>query len=328
VFAGTPPRAYFPAAGKGRAAPAAPAARRIRTEEILLKKLPFLSPLFVLVLIAVLAGCGEKVGGSAQAGAGTPPASAASNPAAQPAAQPAQTPNAWQGTVAETMDSGGYTYVLLDIGTEKIWCATTATPVKVGDKVTVPMGQMMTDFRSATLDRVFPEIYFTTAIWKAGSEPKAGGMPAGHPGMSGGMPGGMPGGQEAAGGAPMGGGAAGGPASGTKLVLDDQHVSGVAKASGGYRVGEIFDKGSELNGKVVKVRGRVVKFTPNIMGTNWLHIQDGTGEGATVDLTVTSSTVVAVGDVVVAEGTLAINKDFGAGYKYAAIVEKANVTKE
>ena len=294
-----------------------------------MKKLPFLTPLFVFVLVAALAGCGEKVGGNAQAGSGSTPTPAATQAArqAQPAQMPqaAQTPNAWRGTVAETMDSGGYTYVLLDIGTEKLWCATNQTPVKVGDKVTVPVGQLMTDFRSATLDRVFPEIYFTTAIWQAGSEPQGGAMPAGHPGMGGGMPGGMPGG--APGGMPPGG-AGGGPASGTKLVLDDQHVSGVAKATGGYRVGEIFDKGAELNGKVVKVRGRVVKFTPNIMGTNWLHIQDGSGQGATVDLTVTSSAVVAVGDMVVAEGTLAINKDFGAGYKYAAIVEKANVTKE
>jgi len=290
-----------------------------------LKKLPFLSPLFVFVLVAALAGCGEKVGGNAQAGGGTPPASTSaktmpvqSMPAA---AQPAQTPNAWQGTVAETMDSGGYTYVLLDIGTEKLWCATNQTPVKVGDKITVPIGQLMTDFSSPTLNRVFPEIYFTTAFWQAGSEPKGGAMPAGHPGMGGGMPQGHPGegGAEAPAGSPAGGG---------KLVLDDQHVSGVGKAAGGYQVGEIHQKGAELNGKVVKVRGRVVKFTPNIMGTNWLHIQDGSGQGETVDLTVTSSAVVAVGDVVVAEGTLAVDKDFGAGYRYAAIIEKATVTKE
>ncbi len=284
-----------------------------------MKKLPFVSPLFVFVLAVAVTGCGEKVGGNAQATASNPPAAAQ-----QQAAQPAAMPGTWQGTVAETMNSGGYTYVLLDTGAQKIWCASTQIEIKVGDKVTIPQGQMMVDFRSATLDRVFPEIYFTSAIWKAGTEPQGGAMPQGHGGgMGGGMPGGAP-----AGGDEMGGGVNGGPASGTKLVLDDQHVSGVKKADGGYKIGEIYSKGAQLNGQAVKVRGRVVKFTPNIMGTNWMHIQDGSGEGATVDLTVTTSAIVAVGDMVLAEGTLAIDKDFGAGYKYAAIIEKANVTKE
>ncbi len=293
-----------------------------------MKKLPFISPLFVLVLAAALTGCGDKAGGNAQATVGSQPAATASEN--QAAAQPAAMPGTWQGTVAETMDSGGYTYVLLDTGAQKIWCATTQSPVAVGDKVTVPQGQMMVDFRSATLDRVFPEIYFTTAIWKQGSEPTGdaaqGGMPAGHPGMGGDPHAGA--GADPHGGAGGAMGMGGGPAGGGKLSLDDQHVTGIQKAAGGYQVGEIHAKSAELNGKAVKVRARVVKFSPNIMGTNWVHIQDGSGEGATVDLTVTTNEIVAVGDVIVAEGVLAVNKDFGAGYVYAAIIEKATVTKE
>jgi len=287
------------------------------------KKLPLFSPLFVFVLAVALTGCGDKVGGNAQATASNAP----TQTAAQPAAQPAAAPGAWQGTIVETMDSGGYTYVLLDTGSQKVWCAANQTPVAVGDKVTIPQGQMMVDFRSPKLDRVFPEIWFTTAIWKAGSEPKNEMVPHDHAGGMG--EGAM--GQDAtdkAAGDELGAGVNGGTVSGTKLVLDDQHVDGVAKAAGGYKVGEIYAKGGELAGKAVKVRGRVVKFTPSIMGTNWMHIQDGSGEGATVDLTVTTNAVVAVGDMVVAEGVLAVNKDFGAGYKYAAIIEKASVTKE
>lgn len=292
-----------------------------------MKKLPFISPLFVLVLAAALAGCGDKAGGNAQATTGGQPAAMPAESAA--AGQPAAMPGTWQGTVAETMDSGGYTYVLLDTGAQKIWCASTQTTVAVGDKVTIPQGQMMVDFRSATLDRVFPEIYFTNAIWQQGSEPQGGGMPAGHPGMGGDPHGGMPaGGDQAMGGGAMGGGMGGSPAGGGKLILDDQHVSGIQKAEGGYQVGEIWAKGDQLNGKAVKVRGRVVKFTPNIMGTNWVHIQDGSGSGDTVDLTVTTAEIVAVGDVIVAEGFLAVDKDFGAGYVYARIIEKATVTKE
>ena len=80
--------------------------------------------------------------------------------------------------------------------------------------------------------------------------------------------------------------------------------------------------------KTVKLRGKVVKFVAQIMGTNWLHVQDGSGEGGTADLTVTTDAMVKVGDVVEIEGPLTVNKDFGAGYKYAAIIEKATVTKK
>ena len=38
--------------------------------------------------------------------------------------------------------------------------------------------------------------------------------------------------------------------------------------------------------------------------------------------------LLAPGDLVVVEGALTVDKDFGAGYVYDAIIEKAKVTKE
>ena len=60
------------------------------------------------------------------------------------------------GKVAETMDAGGYTYVLVDAGTNKLWAAAPQFPVKQGDLVTVPGSEPMTDFHSKTLNRDFP----------------------------------------------------------------------------------------------------------------------------------------------------------------------------
>jgi hypothetical protein len=79
-----------------------------------------------------------------------------------------------------------------------------------------------------------------------------------------------------------------------------------------------------LAGKPIAVRGKVVKFNAQILGHNWLHLQDGTG-----DLTITtadSAAPVAIGDVVVARGTLSLNKDFGGGYSYPVIVEDATLS--
>jgi hypothetical protein len=61
------------------------------------------------------------------------------------------------------------------------------------------------------------------------------------------------------------------------------------------------------------------------MDTNWLHLQDGSGAAGTSDLAVTTDATAKVGDVVTVTGTLALDKDFGAGYKYALIIENAKV---
>ena len=203
------------------------------------------------------------------------------------------------------MNSGGYTYVHVDTGSEKIWAAGPQADVSVGQVVVMDKGMDMPNFHAKSLDRTFESIYFVSYIRDHDSAEHAHGAPQGSMG-------GMGGSDDAA--------------SHSQVAKTD--VSGVSKAADGYTIEEIFTQSAALGGKPVKVRGQVVKFTPNIMGTNWVHIQDGTGSGATADLTVTTSATVAAGDLVVVEGPLTINKDFGAGYKYAVIIENASVTKE
>jgi len=90
----------------------------------------------------------------------------------------------------------------------------------------------------------------------------------------------------------------------------------------------MFTKKAELAGKSVSVRGKVVKFTPEIMGKNWIHLQDGTGAEGTSDLTVTTSASAKMGDTVTVSGVVVIDKDFGYGYAYDVIIEDAEVTVE
>jgi hypothetical protein len=106
-------------------------------------------------------------------------------------------------------------------------------------------------------------------------------------------------------------------------------LAGVAKAEGGKTVAEVFAEKDALADQQVTVRGKIVKVNPNIMGTNWLHVRDGSGEEGTNDLTVnTAGTVPGVGDTVLVTGKVALNKDFGMGYTYDVIVEDAEVTVE
>jgi hypothetical protein len=73
-----------------------------------------------------------------------------------------------------------------------------------------------------------------------------------------------------------------------------------------------------------------VKFNGGILGRNWLHLQDGTGDATqgTHDLTVTTDATAAVGAVVTVTGTLVVDQDFGAGYIYPILLENATVESE
>ena len=255
----------------------------------------------LIALLITLTGCGVPA-------AATPPDGTPATATHADASAPPANPNVLNGEIVETMNAGGYTYVLLDTGAGKIWAAATETSVKVGQRVSVPAGQLMTNFPSKTLNRTFDKIYFVGGIYPEGALDKA----ADQGNDMAGMP------RDAS------HAAAGGMAGSSRTEVTDAHVEAVDKAAGGYTVEEILTRSSALSGQQVKVRGRVVKFTAGIMGTNWMHIQDGTPG----DLTVTTDTLVAKGDVVMVEGILSVNKDFGAGYLYPAIIEKATVTRE
>lgn len=102
-----------------------------------------------------------------------------------------------------------------------------------------------------------------------------------------------------------------------------------AKGADAYTVSEAYEKAGKLDKKSVVVRGKVVKVSKGIMGKNWVHLRDGSGDSGkgTNNLVVTTQDDPKVGDVVTAKGTLYKDKDFGAGYKYAVILEEATVKK-
>jgi len=262
----------------------------------------------ILLLISmtalVLAACSNEEPAPKAATNEVPVATPA--PTAETAPEAPATPGGTSGTVVETMDAAGYTYVYVDDGKEKIWAAAPQFAVSVGDQVMVPEGMAMHNYHSQSLDRDFPVVYFVESVLNA-SNPAAAApaspdmqMPEGHP-----------------------------PITGAKTP-DEVDLKGITKVEGGLTIAEIYGSKKDLSGKEVSLRGKVVKFSPQIMGTNWIHLQDGTGNAAdgSHDLTVTSSILVKVGDTIVAKGPLTLNKDFGYGYKYDLIMENAAVTTE
>jgi len=249
-------------------------------------------------------GCAKKETPAPEAQAPTTAPSTETTAAAAPVAPTAQS---FTGSVAETMDAGGYTYVQVDTGAEKIWGAAPKFAVAVGDRVTVPATMPMRGYQSKTLNRTFDVVYFAGAILPEGAASAAAASPA-------------PADATAASGHP------GGPVAAAPAASMD--FSGIPKAKDGRTVGEILSAAADFSGKDITVRGKVVKFNSGIMGKNWLHVQDGTGEAGLNDLTVTTDASAKVGDLVLVRGKAATDKDFGYGYKYAFIVEDADVVVE
>jgi len=270
------------------------------------------------------------------------------NPADQAAAgaegekeQAAKPAGSIQGKAKEVLAGGGFTYILVAGDKGDTWVAVPETKVAVGEVCSVAEGQVMQNFPSKSLNRTFAEIVFSPGIEGKKSEiggnahggeavatkpaPAGAATPAGSFGAAMQKEGGAP----PAASAPAAAEETAPPGSG-KAVAPFAEVK-IAKASGenGFTVADIFGKAAALKGKKVKIKGQVVKFSPQIMGKNWLHLQDGTGDPLknTHDLVVTTAGKAEKGDIVTVEGVLAADKDFGAGYKYAVIVEDVTVTR-
>ena len=272
------------------------------------------------VMTVVVVACGQRAGtgqpGPAGAPAGeivasvpTPRTAAAHGTAPSSIMTPAPAapaPTRVSGTVLEAQDAAGYTYLRLKTGNSETWVAIPRAKVEVGAGVTVSVSMVAEGFESKSLNRTFDRLVMGTLEGGETAAAPAPTRPSGDPHA--GIP--MP------------------PSAG---VDGDETPIRVARAEGaeGRTVAEVWGSRAALKDGTVAVRGRVVKFLPGIMGKNWLHLRDGSGSKAAGDhdITVTTADTAAVGEVVLVRGTLRVDKDFGAGYSYAVIVEDASVSR-
>ncbi|OGA25345.1 MAG: nucleotide-binding protein [Betaproteobacteria bacterium RIFCSPLOWO2_02_FULL_67_19] len=114
-------------------------------------------------------------------------------------------------------------------------------------------------------------------------------------------------------------------------VVPEAGDARIAKAQGpdARTVAEIIGRKAELKDKAVAVRGKVVKFTANVMGKNWVHLRDGSGsaQDRTNDILVTTKDPAQLGNVVVARGVVRTDVDLGSGYAYQVLIDDAKLQK-
>jgi expansin (peptidoglycan-binding protein) len=99
------------------------------------------------------------------------------------------------------------------------------------------------------------------------------------------------------------------------------------KAAKVLTVAAINKDKATLGGKSVSFQGKVVKVNNGIMGRNFVHVQDGTGDATagTNNLIATSKQTAAVGDQIKVSGNVVLNRDFGMGYNYPLLIEEASI---
>ena len=199
------------------------------------------------------------------------------------------TSNRIHGKVTDIIKASGYTYAEVDTGKKKVWAAGPVTPLKAGDMIAFSTRMPMKNFHSKSMKRDFPIIYFVDRFIT----------------------------DKAA--------ASTSPQNQIKKKQGRKPVKGINKVKGGNTIAEIYARKQKLKGKTIRVRGQVTKFTAKVMGKNWLHIRDSS---TLDDLTVTTDSTVAIDDVVILEGKLVLDKDYGYGYFYPLIMEDARIAKK
>ncbi|MFH0866531.1 MAG: GW dipeptide domain-containing protein [Bacteroidota bacterium] len=208
-------------------------------------------------------------------------------------------PNMHTVVVEEVLQAGEYTYLRVTEDEEERWLAAPAVTAAVGGTYYYKGGTEMKNFKSKELSRTFKSVYFIDFI---SSEPIT---------------------------------------ETTTTVTDTsainamtQHIAKtttdkidvkIVPVAGGTTIAELYKNRTSYDGKTIKVKGKVTKFSSAIMDKNWIHIQDGTEYDGNFDLTVTSLAEVAAGDTITVEGKLSLDKDFGFNYVYKVLLEDAVV---
>ena len=198
--------------------------------------------------------------------------------------------------VSEVLQANSYTYLKIKDNAGEKWMAVTKQDVNTGDVFYYDEALQMTNFHSKDLDRTFDVIYFVNQISK---NPISQNLVGGMQGM---------------------GGRTGNSHSG-KIESGQNSNIQLEKADDEITIAEVFGNRQEYSGKEIEIRGVVVKVNKQIMGKNWIHIQDGTNSEGKYDLTITSQDLAEVNDEVTFKGKIALEKDFGSGYFYDVIME-------
>lgn len=197
-----------------------------------------------------------------------------------------------KGEVTEVLQTTQYTYLKVNENGQEKWLAGTKVDISQGDEIYFPDGMEMKNWKSKELGREFASVFFVDKISEK----------------------------------PLENAEASKMISGSRPKVEKATIS-IKPESGSVSIADVYSNKNAYQNKDVKVKGQVVKVNNDIMGWNWVHIQDGTESNGKFDFTVSTHDKVKTGDVVMFEGIITLDKDFGAGYFYDVIMQEAKLVK-
>lgn len=190
----------------------------------------------------------------------------------------------------EILHTSRYTYMNVSEDGNDFWIAVPRKEVEKGKTYYYKGGLKKVNFKSVEYDRVFETLYLVSDVSEDPSlSPMAAQNPHTHD-------------------------------TGEPVITNEK----IAPPPGGISISDLLKNRDKYEGQSVRVKGQVVKLNNMIMERNWIHLRDGS-TGEDVDLTITTTDNVPLGSIVAFEGIIALNRDFGAGYKYDIIMEEAKL---
>ncbi len=189
----------------------------------------------------------------------------------------------------EILNTDRYTYLKVTEGTRTFWVATSKMDAQIGKSYMYRGGLLKVNFESQEFKRNFDTIYLVSQVIDADRHTTQ------NTNIS-------------------------------NQTTGDKKITVTAKLpeiKGAIKLNDLISNKSKYKDKVITVRGEVIKVNNGIMGKNWVHITDISGK----ELTITTNSLVEVGNGVAFKGKIAVDKDFGAGYRYELIMEEAELVK-
>ncbi|MFN8165537.1 MAG: OB-fold nucleic acid binding domain-containing protein [Bacteroidia bacterium] len=203
--------------------------------------------------------------------------------------------------VLEVLQTTSYTYLRVQEGQKEEWLACTKVMAKKGDDFYYDDAAMMNNFTSKELNRTFPEVLFVAKLHEGKGEVKPAPGSDGH-------------------------------ALKTPDVDQSKFVvkslpPATEKIPGILTVEQVWTRKDSLDGKIVTLKGKVTRFSSNILNSNWLHLTDGTATAANKDIIITTAAKFKPGDEIKIEGTVRLHRDFGSGYSFEMLLEEGKVVE-
>lgn len=194
--------------------------------------------------------------------------------------------------VQEVLPVAKYVYLRVQEADRKFWIATRKQSVNIGEIYFYRESLMRVPFESKEHNTVFDTLYLvtklvpaahaTTGISAVDTEDKETEATNSPPGRL---------------------------ISSAQLFAEEAYLS----------IAELTENPEKYAGQKVRLRGECVKVNQDILKRNWLHLKDGSRDS--YDLIITSDTLVPAGTLIAISGDVAVDKDFGSGYKYRVIIE-------